>query len=66
MQQVLQISTREFREKQKTAILTPADDDEEKWLTPEMQAMIDQALQEIKEGKGKKYTLKQIEKLLGL
>ena len=48
--------------------LTPADDedDEPKWLTPELRAIIDQGLQDIKEGKGRRYTLEELKKRMGL
>jgi hypothetical protein len=56
------------RGRKRAYVLTPADgeDDGEKWLTPEMRAIIDQGLQDIKDGKGKKYTLEELKKRMGL
>lgn len=85
MNNVLEISSRKFRERQKeffelvdkgtrlvikrgenkAYILTPVDIDE-LYLSPALQREIDQALQDIKDGKGKKYSAEEIDKLLGI
>ncbi|MDR3133815.1 MAG: hypothetical protein LBU42_07310 [Prevotellaceae bacterium] len=85
MEQVIQVSSREFRTKQKdyfdladsgvriilrrgrkqAYILNPVDD-EDLFLSPALKARIDKGLQEIKEGKGKDYTLEELRGKMGL
>lgn len=85
MSQVIQISSREFRDKQKTYLefvdqgmkvilkrgrkraylITPIDD-EDLILSPEFQKKIDQGLQDIKEGKGREYSLGELRVKMGL
>ena len=86
MEQIIQVSSREFRDKQKAYfeladkgeqivirrkgkkcayILTPVNDDD-LVLSPEMQKKIEKGLQEIKEGKGKEYSLEELRIKMGL
>jgi hypothetical protein len=85
MQDIIQISSKEFKEKQKTYfeladkgaqiilrrgrkqayILMPVDDSD-LVLSPELQAKIDQGLQDIVDGKGKEYTLEELREKMGI
>ena len=82
---IIQISSREFRTKQKdyldmadegvqiilqrkhkkSYILTPVDD-EDLQLSPELQKKIEKGLRDIKEGKGREYTLEELREKMGL
>ena len=79
MEQIIQISSREFRAKQKdyfdladngvqiilkrgrkqAYILTPIDD-EDLFLSDELRKRIDKGLQDIKDGKGREYSLEEL------
>jgi len=83
---MLIISTREFRDKQKSYLdkidegveilirraknksykITPVTEDDTLMSKEEYYAMLEEGFQSIKEGKGKEYTLEDIDKLFGL
>lgn len=83
---MLVISTREFRDRQKSYLdevdkgseilirraknkayrIIPVTKDDTLLSKEEYFAMLEEGLQSIKEGKGKEYTLEEIDKLLGL
>ena len=85
MERVIQVSSREFRAKQKdyldmadegvqiilkrkrkqSYILTPVND-EDLLLSPELQKRIEEGLQDIKEGKGREYSLEELRIKMGL
>ena len=85
MERIIQVSSREFRAKQKdylymadqgaqiilkrkrkqSYILTPVDD-EDLQLSPELQERIEKGLQDIKEGRTKRYTLDELRQKMGL
>lgn len=85
MAQIIQVSSREFREKQKTYfeladngaqvilkrgrkrayLLTPVDE-EDLSLSAGMREKIERGLQDIKEGKGREYSLDELREKMGL
>jgi hypothetical protein len=85
MAHVIQVSSREFRAKQKdyldmadegtqiilkrnrkqSYILTPVDDEDLR-LSPELRAKIERGLRDIKEGKGREYSLEELRQRMGL
>jgi PHD/YefM family antitoxin component YafN of YafNO toxin-antitoxin module len=55
------------RGRKRAYILTPADDDDDSWQrSPELQEVVEQGLKDIKEGKGRRYTLDELKKRMGL
>jgi hypothetical protein len=85
MEHVIQVSSREFRAKQKdyldmadegaqiilkrkrkqSYILTPIDDEDLR-LPPELREKIERGLRDIKEGRGREYTLEELREKMGV